>query len=105
MTTEISQELFEHLVHLAALQLEPEEAAYLLHQLNQQLKAIEELQAIPVDPETPIASHGVPYPPEISQPGRADVWQAHPNPGEIIEQAPETDEGYIIVPEIPHMDL
>jgi len=105
MTEMISPELFSHLVQLAALELSPDEGEYLRGQLNKQLKAIGELQAIPIDPETPVASHGVPYTPQISPPIRTDVWLPEPNPQEIIAQAPETEDGYIVVPEIPHTDL
>jgi len=105
MTQTISIDLFDHLVQLAALELSPQEAEYLLGQLNKQLKAINELEAIPIDAETSIASHGVPYTPQISPPIRPDTWAAYPDPGEILAQAPETDEGYIVVPEIPHTDL
>ena len=43
--------------------------------------------------------------PSISPPPRADDWQAYPAPEEILAQAPESEEGYIIVPEIPHTEL
>ena len=105
MTDAITPETFAHLVDLAALELSPQEAEYLRRQLNNQLKAIHELEAIPLDESTPLTSHGVPYTSAISQPPRADQWQACPNPQEIMAQAPELDEGYIIVPEIPHTDL
>jgi len=105
MSQTISAELFDHLVQLAALELSPQEAEYLLGQLNKQLKAIHELEAIPIDQDTPIASHGVPYTPQISPPIRSDTWVACPDPEEILAQAPETEEGYIVVPDIPHTDL
>ena len=77
MNDEISREIFEHLVELAALELDPKETEYLRGQLNNQLKAIHELEAIPLDAETPIASHGVPYPPEVS-PARTDMQPLRP---------------------------
>ncbi len=60
MTEPITPELFNHLVRLAVLELPPEEAEYLRRQLNNQLKAVHELETIPLDPDTPITSHGVP---------------------------------------------
>jgi aspartyl-tRNA(Asn)/glutamyl-tRNA(Gln) amidotransferase subunit C len=105
MSEEITVEIFNHLVELAALELSPEESEYLRGQLNNQLKAIHELEAIPVDPATPIAAHGVPYPPENSPSIRTDEWAPYPDPGGILAQAPDTDERYIIVPEIPHTEL
>ena len=101
----ISPASFDHLVKLAALELTPDEAEYLRTQLNNQLKAIRELEAIPFEENLQIASHGVPYTPHSSPPPRADEWIPILNPQEIIDQAPETDQGYIVVPEIPHTDL
>lgn len=105
MTDTISPELFNHLVHLAALELNAEEAEYLREQLNNQLKAIHELEAIPLEADAAITSHGVPYTAESRPPIRQDDWQPCPDAAEILAQAPETQDGYIIVPEIPHTDL
>ncbi|HZD58581.1 MAG TPA: Asp-tRNA(Asn)/Glu-tRNA(Gln) amidotransferase subunit GatC [Anaerolineales bacterium] len=104
-TGQISPELFNHLVALAALELPPEEAEYLRRELNNQLKAIHELEAIPLDPETQATSHGVPYTPAITPTIRPDEWIPHPNPQDILEQAPEVEDRYILVPDIPHTEL
>jgi aspartyl-tRNA(Asn)/glutamyl-tRNA(Gln) amidotransferase subunit C len=101
----ITPDLFEHLVRLAALELEPDEAEYLRKELNNQLKAIHELEAIPLDKDTPIASHGVPYTPQISPEIRSDDWIPFDDPESILDEAPETEDGYILVPDIPHTDL
>jgi aspartyl-tRNA(Asn)/glutamyl-tRNA(Gln) amidotransferase subunit C len=105
MSDEITPELFEHLVELAALELRPQESEYLRQQLNNQLKAIHELELIPLDSSTPVASHGVPYTAATSPVIRPDQWHAFPEPGKLLDQAPETDDGYIIVPEIPHQAM
>lgn len=102
---EITRELFDHLVELAALELKPEEAEYLHKELNKQLRVIEELAAIPLDESTPLASHGVPYVPEIRSPLREDVISSSGIEKEILSQTPETEAGYIVVPEIPHETL
>ena len=102
MTDEITPELFEHLVELAALEITPEEADYLQRELNNQLKAIHELEAIPFSDDTEIASHGVLYTPGISPPIRADEWIPCENSETILDQAPEMEDGYFVVPEIPH---
>ncbi len=102
MTDEITPELFNHLVELAALELDATEAEYLRRELNNQLKAIHELESIPLDPATPVASHGVPYTPATSPAIREDVIHSHPNPARLLLTAPETDDGYIVVPDIPH---
>ena len=105
MTDTITPELFNHLIQLAALELSPEEAEYLRRELNNQLKAIHELEVIPLDSSTVVTSHGVPYTPEITPPIRSDDWVPYSNPEDILAQAPETEEGYIVVPDIPHTEL
>ena len=102
---EISQETFAHLVELAALALRPDEADYLHQELNSQLSAIQELAAIDIPVDTQPASHGVPYTAASSQGLRADDWQPCENADAILEQAPEIDERYLIVPDIPHTTL
>lgn len=102
---QITQETFNHLVQLAALELSPQEAEYLRRELNKQLKAIDELEAIPLDGSLPITSHGVPYTTETSPGLRIDEWIACPNPQDILEQAPDEEGGYLIVPDIPHEEL
>jgi aspartyl/glutamyl-tRNA(Asn/Gln) amidotransferase C subunit len=101
----ISAQVFEHLVHLASFELEQEEAEYLRSQLNSQLKAIHELAAIEVPADIETTSHGVPYTPEISSPLRPDEIKPCPEADDIIQSAPETELGYIVVPDIPHEEL
>ncbi|HEY3343737.1 MAG TPA: aspartyl/glutamyl-tRNA amidotransferase subunit C [Anaerolineaceae bacterium] len=105
MSEPISPDVFEHLVSLAALELDPQQGEYLRRQLNNQLKSIQELEAIPIPPETPLAAHGVPYPLQISQAPRADRWAPCPDAEAILKQAPQVEDGYIIVPDIPHTEL
>ena len=105
MSDPISPEVFNHLVQLAALELEPAEAEYLRRQLNNQLKAIDELEAIQLDETLPVTTHGVPYTPEITPSIRPDEWIACLNPDEILAQAPKTEDRYVVVPEIPHTEL
>lgn len=101
----ISEELFNHLVGLASLALSPEEAEYLRQELNNQLTAIDELEAIPLGDEIPITTHGVPYTAQIAPAARDDQWEACPNPEDILAQAPDTRDRYVVVPDIPHTDL
>ena len=105
MSDSIDRDTFDHLVGLAALELDQQQADYLLRELNNQLKAIRELAAIPLDENVPASLHGVPYASAVSPELRADVWRPHPNPEEIIAQAPDTRDGYIVVPDIPHTTL
>ena len=102
---EISRETFDHLVDLAALELGEDESDYLLTELNNQLSAIHELKAIEIAKDVLPASHGVPYTPESSLPLRKDDWDACEDADAIIEQSPVVDDGFIIVPDIPHTTL
>jgi aspartyl-tRNA(Asn)/glutamyl-tRNA(Gln) amidotransferase subunit C len=105
MSDAITKELFEHLVQLAALDMSPAEAEYLHRELNNQLKVINELAAIPLEENLPITSHGVPYPEELRPILRSDTWIPFEDANLIIEQAPSTDDRYIVVPDIPHSSL
>jgi len=105
MADQITPELFDHLVELASLELSADEAAYLRGELNKQLKAIEEMAAIPIPEGTLPARHGVGYPAEIRPPLRADKAIASELQDEILAQAAQTEERYIAVPEIPHEEL
>lgn len=102
---DISPEIFAHLVDLAALELSAEEAEYLRAELNSQLAAIRELEAIRVDPDVPIASHGVPYSAAMRPALREDSEQACEQAGLILQGGPEVEEGYFVVPDIPHEEL
>ncbi|MCS7246994.1 MAG: aspartyl/glutamyl-tRNA amidotransferase subunit C [Anaerolineales bacterium] len=101
----ITPELFDHLVELAALELSPHEAEYLRRELNNQLRALQELVAVPLDPDIPPALHGINYPREIRPPLRNDEWIPSSHVETILKQAPELEERYVVVPEIPHQDL
>ena len=105
MKNEISPEVFERLVELAALKLDTQEGEYLRRQLNNQLAAIQELESIPLDQDLQITSHGVPYPAEMRQPLRTDQHQPSDRVKAITSQAPQFEDGYIIVPDIPHKKL
>ncbi len=101
----ISRETFDHLVDLAAFELKPEEAEYLRQQMNNQLKVIHELAAIPLDENLPLTTYGVPFTPEISAALRPDEWHPFDNAAGILAQTPQRDENYIVVPDIPHTTL
>ncbi len=105
MPDEITPELFENLVELAALELDPEDAAYLRQELNNQLASIDTLAQIPLDDSVKPAAHGVPYPPEIRPAIREDEAIGCKERDAILTQAPELEDGYIVVPEIPHEEL
>lgn len=105
MAEEITPEVFAHLVTLAALELAPEEGEYLRKQLNNQLKAVHELESIPLSDDTPIASHGVPYTRQTSSTEREDVHTQYADVASLLACAPLVAGDYIIVPEIPHQAL
>jgi aspartyl-tRNA(Asn)/glutamyl-tRNA(Gln) amidotransferase subunit C len=102
---DITPEVFNHLVQLAALELDDHQAEYLRNELNKQLASIRELEAIQLEESLPAASHGVPYPPEHKPALREDEWEICPEARAITAQAPQFEEGYIIVPDIPHTTL
>jgi aspartyl/glutamyl-tRNA(Asn/Gln) amidotransferase C subunit len=105
MSDSITKEIFDHLVELAALELTEEQAEYLRRELNGQLKAIRELEAITVGEEVPITSHGVPYTQAISAPLRRDQVVPCQEADDILAQAPEVEDRYLVVPDIPHEEL
>ena len=105
MTQQIDPDTFAHLVDLASFEFEPEQADYLRQQLNNQLKVIQELTSIPLDDSVPVSLHGVPYPVEISQTLRQDVPSPFADRDALTAQMPQFEDGYVIVPDIPHQTL
>ena len=105
MSDQITPEVFNHLVDLAALELDTAQAEYLRQQLNNQLKSIHELEAIPLEADIPASLHGVPYNAPESTTPRADEWKPSPDVKAILSQAPQLEDGYIVVPDIPHTTL
>jgi aspartyl-tRNA(Asn)/glutamyl-tRNA(Gln) amidotransferase subunit C len=105
MSDEVTPELFAYLVELAALELSPEEGEYLRGQLNNQLKAIAELERIALPDDVPPAAHGVTFGAAVRPALRADEPRPSQAAAKILAQAPETDEGYFVVPEIPQTEL
>jgi aspartyl-tRNA(Asn)/glutamyl-tRNA(Gln) amidotransferase subunit C len=101
----ITPEIFQHLVSLAALELDEEEAEYLRRELNQQLQAIRDLESIELSTDVSITSHGVPYSPETRPGLRLDHAEPSDKADAILEQAPEVEERFIVVPDIPHTEL
>jgi aspartyl/glutamyl-tRNA(Asn/Gln) amidotransferase C subunit len=101
----ITAEIFNHLVQLAALEMRVEETEYLRSELNHQLTSIHELEAIPLDVDTAVSSHGITYAPDIMSKPRPDDWVPYINSDDIITQAPESEDNYIVVPDIPHEEL
>lgn len=101
----ITEEVFRHLVELAQLELDEDQAEYLLSELNAQLAAIRQLDAIDVDGSVPISSHGVPYESADCMDTRLDEVVPSGLSDAILEIAPETDGRYFVVPDIPHEDL
>ncbi len=101
----INEETFRHLVDLAALELSADEAEYLRRELNSQLRAIADLESIVLPEGTPITSHGIPYPAEVRPALRTDEIEACLEADEILEQVPERDGRYLVVPDQPATEL
>jgi aspartyl-tRNA(Asn)/glutamyl-tRNA(Gln) amidotransferase subunit C len=105
MRDTITKEIFDHLVQLAAFELDAAEAEYLRRELNDQLNAVRELETIQIPEHVPITSHGVPYTSEIRAPLRADVVKPCPEADDIVDGAPEVEDRYIVVPDIPREQI
>ena len=105
MVEKISQQDFERLAELASLELPEREAEYLRKELNNQMISIEVLESIPIDADTGTAAHGVPYSDYNSPVPREDVSRQDPHREAILKQAPELEDGYIVVPDISHEEL
>lgn len=102
MTETLDRETFDHLVELAALELDETQAEYLRKELNAQLASIAELAAIPIPEGTEASLHGIDFPLERSAELRADEWLPYDDPDGILAQAPQTEGRYFVVPDIPH---
>lgn len=105
MTDEITPELFQHLANLGAFEVDSQEAELLRKELNNQLKSVRQLAAIPLEDDSLVETHGVSYTEERRPPLRSDEWEPCDNPEEILAQAQQVEDGYIIVPDIPHTSL
>jgi len=105
MEERIPREDFQRLAELASLELPEEEAEYLRKELNNQMISIEVLESIPIDAETGSAAHGLPYTDFNSPSPREDITSLDPHRQAILDQAPELEEGYIVVPDISHQEL
>jgi aspartyl/glutamyl-tRNA(Asn/Gln) amidotransferase C subunit len=105
MADNISREDFQKLADLASLELPEKEAEYLRKELNNQMVSIEVLESIPIDAKTSSAAHGLPYTDYNSRQPRADKTSQDPHREAILEQAPELEDGYIVVPDISHEEL
>lgn len=105
MTERISREDFQKLADLASLELPEAEAEYLRKELNNQMISIEVLESIPIDAETGSAAHGLPYTDLNSPAPRPDETRQDPHREQILAQAPELEDGYIVVPDIAQEEL
>jgi len=105
MTEQITPVDFQRLADLASLELPEEEAEYLRKELNNQMVSIEVLESIPIDADTDTAAHGLPYTENNSPVPRVDESRQDPNRQDILDQAPELEDGYIVVPDISHEEL
>ena len=105
MTENITPEVFQKLLSLVALEVPEEEEEYLRGELNNQMISVEVLESIPIDAETDPADHGVPYTEENSPSPRPDQSRLDAHRKDILQQAPETEDDFIVVPDISHEEL
>jgi len=102
---QITPQVFEHLVKLAALQLDEQQAEYLRRELNHQLRSIHELEAISIPGDLSISVHGITYPHNTPLDLREDLWQPFSNSADIVGQAPQSEDDQFSMPDIPHTTL
>jgi len=105
MEERIPRKDFQRLAELASLELPEQEAEYLRKELNKQMISIEVLESIPIDAETGTAAHGLPYTEFNSPAPREDIASQDPHRQAILDQAPELEDDYIVVPDISHQEL
>jgi aspartyl/glutamyl-tRNA(Asn/Gln) amidotransferase C subunit len=105
MSEKITPEVFQRLAELASLELDEEEAEYLRQELNHQLVSVEVLDSISIDEAAETAAHGIPYTEENSAPPRPDQARMDLHRRAILEEAPEVEDGYLVVPDISHEEL
>jgi aspartyl-tRNA(Asn)/glutamyl-tRNA(Gln) amidotransferase subunit C len=101
MPEAITPEIFKKLVGLASLDVGEEEGEYLRQELNNQLSSVAELEAIPLDEDLKVTSHGVAYTTEITPAMREDKLDSSKEPEKMLANAPESEDGYFVVPNIP----
>lgn len=101
----ITKEMFEQFAQVGEVELTPAEAESMIAKMNEQIKVIDQLSAIPLDADMPAVVHGNPYPQEIRIPLREDVWTPFENVDGILAEAPRTQDGYIVAPDVPHQKL
>lgn len=101
----IDKQTFNHLVDLAAFELDAEEAEYLRREMNKQIKIIQEMAAVEIDEDILLTTHGVTFTPELSPAVRRDEQQPSDEAEGILTQVPELRDGYIVVPESHHTEL
>jgi Asp-tRNA(Asn)/Glu-tRNA(Gln) amidotransferase C subunit len=63
------------------------------------------LESIPLEDDLPPVIHGNPYPREIQAPLREDIRTPFENSQGIIDQAPHSQDGYFVSPDVPHQKL
>ena len=64
-----------------------------------------DLESIDLATDLPITSHGVPYSAETRPELRHDRAEPSGKADAILEQAPEVEERFFVVPDIPHTEL
>lgn len=101
----ITEEMFREFMQTAELELTAEEQVSIRAVMNTQMKIIQELESIPLDEDLPPVIHGNPYPQEIRMELREDVWTPFDNAEGIIAQAPRSQDGFIVSPDVPHQKL
>ena len=101
----VGEALFAELVQTAAIDLQPDEAEALRKELSLKMEVIRQLEIIPLSDSISPVIHGNPYPPAIRCGLREDKWIPFDAPDAIVRQAPLSQDGFIVSPDVPHQRI
>ena len=101
----ISRDIFDELAAAGRISVSPDEAETLRAELNQQMAVIRQLESIPLETDVRPMIHGNPYPETIRCGLRGDIPASFDNTRGILAEAPKTQDGYIVSPDIVHRKI
>ena len=93
--TQIDEATVKRIAHLARLRISGQEVKSFQRELNGILAFVEELNAIPTDNVEPLTHTG-----KAQLRMRTDVVTDGGRPGDIIKNAPKSEDGFFLVPKV-----
>ena len=101
----IDKEIFNELIRIGRIGMDPEEAESLRFEMNRQMDVIRQLEAIPLDKEVRPVIHGNPYPKAIRCELREDIVKPFEDASTIIHEAPLSRDRFIVSPDVAHQKI